>query len=106
VMTLSLDSVLLVVLCEVRFEGRRAESVASESSSVSVCGGGGEDSGSGDEAVAGVEVDWGAVNGTGTDGTALRRDDSSGSLELSAANLAGGKIFRAGRKDITVVYCQ
>jgi hypothetical protein len=105
-MTLSLDSVLLMVSCEVRFEERRAESVVSSSVSV---GGYGEDSGGRDGVVAGVE-DGRVANGaesadTVTEVTALQRDDSSSS-PASSAYLAGGKIFCVGRKDITVVYRQ
>jgi hypothetical protein len=104
VMTLSLDRALLMVSCEVRFEERRAESAASKSSSVSISGDG-EDAGSGDKVVAGVEDGWWAVDGTDTDASALERVDRTGASALSVINLVGGKMFRTGQKDIAVVYC-
>ena len=89
-MILSLDGVLLMGSCNLRFEERGA----GKSSSVSVSGGG-EDEGGRDEAMEGVDVGW--------DGTAALRQDGNSSSALSVVYLAGGKIFCAGRNDMTVV---
>ena len=69
----------------------------SAASSVSVCGGG-KDSGKGDN-----ERGGGAVDAAAAEATALRCVDSSSSPALSAASLAEGKIFHAGRVGICTV---
>jgi hypothetical protein len=59
--------------CERRFEELQAcdNSAPSESSSVSMCGGG-EDSGRGDDVAAGLQFGWGAVGAADADAMALR----------------------------------
>ena len=59
---------------------------------------GGEDAGSGDEQLGGRRQ--GAVDAAAAEATALRCMVSSSSPALSAASLAVGKIFRAGRVDM------
>ena len=90
--TLSRDSKLLS-MSEVCFNEPRTCD-GSAASLVSVCGGG-KDSGSGDE-----EMGGGADDAADAEATALQCVVSSSSPALSAASLAIGKIFRAGREDM------